>query len=565
MRTSSPIKQLPSFSMRERVVIALGVIVLVAGVVSIYRGPIGVVFYCLTTLGILGIVLFLQFRDLREAARILHESEERYRLLINEVQDYAIFGLDPDGNVRSWNQGAERITGYEAEEIVGKPFSVLRAPGEDGKTPDISKIFEQVRREGRHQEEAWQQSKAGRRFLANTTLTPLLSASGALRGYSIVMCDITARKQAERELVDTYRFIERITDTIPDIVFICELTNLRKIYINDESRAILGYSAKQMDALGTEFFEKVLHPEDRAAFAGLRQRFEAAQGKPVELQCRMKHSSGEWRWLNCRAVVFARSEEGAPSQCLGIAQDITALKRAKEDTLRLEHAALERQRLALLGELSASVAHELRNPLQGLLNCVEELHARASGDGSLSPTVNLMEEGLQRMDRISERLLGLARNHDGPKVPYDVAQCIDGSCAFIRARAQKHRVTLETKIEPGLPLVPMLPERVSEALLNLIGNALDACPEGGRITVEARKSQDPAGMLEIRVSDTGKGIPADAQEHIFDMFFTTKSAGKGTGLGMTIVRKNIEAHGGTVELVETSSHGTTFRALLPLK
>src|SRR5207248_8214985 len=132
------------FSMRERIVIVLGVAVIVFSIVSIYTGPFAIIFSCLTTLGVLGIMLFQQFRELRSAATTLHESEERFRLLINEVQDYAIFGLDPDGIVTSWNQGAERIAGYVGEEIVGRHFSALRASAENAKDA-CAKMFEQAR------------------------------------------------------------------------------------------------------------------------------------------------------------------------------------------------------------------------------------------------------------------------------------------------------------------------------------------------------------------------------------------------------------------------------------
>lgn len=564
MAPSRRAESLPYFSLRERIVVVLGIAVLVLWALSIYTGPSLVIFSCLLTLGILCILIFQQFSELRATARSLHDSEERFRLLVDEVEEYAIFGVAADGKVTTWNTGAERITGYAAAEIVGKPYSLLRAPDE-GRTDFSAKVFENARRDGRYQEEAWYQSKDGRRFLAGTAITPLLTPRGELRGFGIVMCDITARKQAERELEESYNFIERITDTIPDIVFICALEDLRKIYINDEACAILGYSAEELASFGGELFKRLLHPEDRAAFSALRERLAALKnGYSLELEIRMKHVNDDWRVLHCRTVVFARSAEGVPTQCLGIAQDVTALKRAQEEARLLERAAAEKQRLALLGELSASVAHEIRNPLQGVLSCVEDLRSRVNGDKSLASTIGLLEEGVQRVDRISERLLRLARNQDGEKVLYDVGQCIEGTCAFVRSRAQRSGIELVTQIEPDLPLVPMLPDRLSEALLNLLGNALDACHESGRISLMASRSSIPE-MLELRVSDTGCGIPPEARDRIFDMFFSTKPAGKGTGIGMAIVRRNIEAHGGTIDLLETSSHGTTFRVLIPLQ
>ncbi|HLX63739.1 MAG TPA: PAS domain S-box protein [Planctomycetota bacterium] len=543
----------------------LGVAALAFFALSISNGPPFVIFACIFTFALICLMVYQQFSDLRAAALSLHESEERLRLLISEVQDCAIFGVAPDGKVTTWNQGAERVTGYAEREILGKPYSMLRAP-EPGKTEFSAEVFEKSRRDGRYQEEAWYQSKDGRRFLALTAITPLLSPRGEPRGFSIVMCDVTTRKQAEHELFESYRFIERITDTIPDIVYIGELEKLRKVYINDEACSILGYSKQELSAFGDELFLRLLHPDDLPKFADLRERLRGLKdGYSLELECRMKHNSGDWRVLNCRTVVFTRAADGTPTQCLIIAQDTTALKQAQENAKRIESAAAEQQRLAVLGEFSASVAHEFRNPMQGVISCIEELRSQMDGDETLATTVGLLEEGVQRMDRISARLLRLARSQESEKVPYDIAQCIEGTCAFVRSRAQHGKIELKTQIEPNLPPVPMMPDRLSEALLNLLGNALDACQENGRITLSALRCTTVPDMLELRVSDTGTGIPPNARDRIFDMFFSTKPAGKGTGLGMAIVRRNIEAHGGTIELFETSSRGTTFRALIPLR
>ena len=554
----------PSFSYRERFVIVLGIAILVFSAFGIFGGESKVIFICLMALCIVSFIVVQQVKELRRATATLFESEERFRLLLNEVQDYAIFAVSPSGKIASWSHGAERMAGYSAQEIIGQPFSVLRT--NDGVPESESvQIFETARQKERFQEEAWYKAKDGRRFLTNTAITPLLTDRKELRGYCVVIGDITAKKESERELLESYRFIERITHTIPNIIFILNLIDLQKIYINEEVGSILGYSPPELEVMGAGLFETILHPDDKTHFRLLRQRCATIpDGEIVELDCRMKHAMGGWRWLSCRIVVFARSPEGTPTQFLGIAQDVTALKASQDEAKHMSQVALSQQRLAMLGELSAGVAHEIRNPLQGILSCVEELRNHFDGNTTnVVSTIGLLEDGLQRMDQISGRLLRLARNQDGEKVLSNVAQCISETCAFVQSRAQKSGIALHTEIEPGLPLVPMHAELISEALLNLLNNALDACDQGGCVTVSALRSKE-AGMFELRVSDEGCGIPPEARERIFDAFFTTKVAGKGTGLGMTIVRKNVEAHGGTVELADTSTKGTTFRVLIPL-
>lgn len=561
---SRPSDSVPAFSYRERFVIVLGIAILVFSAVAIFGGDVKVIFISLTALCIVSVMVVQLIQELRSTAITLLQSEERFRLLLDEVEDYAIFAVAPNGTITSWNYAAEHIAGYSAQEIIGQPFSTLRTT-HGTSASDAVRIFETARQEGRYQEEAWYSAKGGRKFLTSTAITPLLRHGNEFRGYCVVIGDITARKQAEHELMDSYRFIERITHTIPNIVFILNFSDLQKIYANEEISSNLGYSAQQLALMGAALFEKIVHPDDKESFLRLRQRCLAIpDGQIEELECRMKHANGTWRWLSCRMVVFARSPEGSATQLLGIAQDVTMLKESQEEAQRISELALKQQRLAMLGELSAGVAHEIRNPLQGILSCVEELREFCDGNAQhMSTTVSLLEDGLRRMDGISARLLRLARSHEGQKQPADFAQCVLGTCAFVQSRAQKSGISLHIDIEPGLPLVPIHSEMISEALLNLLNNSMDACTRGAQISVSAFCSKE-TGNLELRVADSGCGIPQEVRKRIFDAFFTTKPPGKGTGLGMTIVKKNVEAHGGHIELSETSASGTIFRILLPL-
>ncbi len=549
-------------SERERYFVFAGILIVVFAVMSLFSTTPIVILMVLGPLAVLGYIGFHQLNVLLRTATSLKESEERFRLLVDEVNDYAIFAVNKDGYVVSWNAGATRITGYAAREIVGQELSLLRVedPSHDGK-----QAFEIASSKGRFEKELWYLRKDGSRFLSDTVITPFSVPGADGGGFSIVMCDVTAKRQAEQELLASHQFIQRINDTIPNILFIYDLVKDQKVYLNRETASMLGYSSSEIESMGGKFFEHILHPEDLRRFE--IQMDECAQqkdGDTVESEFRMKHSGGEWRLGYCRTVIFTRGQNGKPEQVLGIIQDITALRHAREHVLRLEKEAVSKQRLALVGELSAGVAHELRNPLMGIQHCIENLRAYCENDEKALATVSLLEEGLHRMDHISGRLLRLARRDEGERVPSDIAQCIDISCAFIRTRAQKAGVSLRTEIQPDIPQVTMHAERISEALLNLLNNAIDACEEGNTITVSARIDPENKDSLDLRVSDNGSGIPLEVQSKIFTAFFTTKPFGKGTGLGMTIVKKIVEAHHGTIQIVKTDV-GTTFQILIPLK
>jgi PAS domain S-box-containing protein len=401
----------------------------------------------------------------------------------------------------------------------------------------------------------------GDRFLAALVFLITFTAIGYLAFARLHDMDRLARMASENE----HRF-RILTESIPNLLFIYDLTDCRTVYANGELATILGYNSADLAKMSIESFKKLVHPDDLAVVSRAQKEIQALKvGESLDVECRVKHAGGDWRSIFTRLIVFARMPNSAANQILCVGHDVTALKRAQDDVKQLARLAIDKQRLALLGELSASVAHEFRNPLMGVQHCVEDLHQRCGADSPLLSTVSLLKDGLQRMDHISERLLRLARTDSGEKMPSDVQQCIEATCAFVRSRAQRQGVALHMQIQPGLPLVNMHAERISEALLNLIHNAIDACKPGESITVSARLAPEAPNMLELAVADTGSGIAPEVRSHIFEAFYTTKEAGKGTGLGMTIVKRNIEAHGGIVEVLDTPVRGTTFRLRIPIQ
>lgn len=554
----------PSFKNKEWFLGMFGLAVALIIVLALITDATAFVVALILTLGGVCYLVYRQIDQTNQAVRTLYESEQRFRLLVDEVCDYAIFGLDPVGKVMSWNNGAQRMTGYLPEEVTQQPFAKLCVGVHEGGI-DAEALLAKALKEGRVKLDIQFVRNDGSRYLTSTVVTPLEDEGGRLRGFSVIATDITAKKQAEDELLASHQFIQRVTAALPDMLFIMELKEERLVFINDEAETILGYSEAALQKLGNGALKHLLHPEDIAWVQALREQAgKMKDGEVFQFEARLRDVKEEWRWFSIRSVVFTRSPEGEPTQSLCLAQDLTMLKRAQEDVRRFEQIALSRERLALLGELSASVAHEFRNPLLGVQHCVEDLRSRVGDDPGMKGVVDLLEEGLSRMDHVSGRLLRLARNDEGAaRTLSDVASCVEGTCGFVRSHAQRAGVQLHTEVEPNLPHIKLHPERLSEALLNLIYNAIDACEPGNMVSLRVR--QRPAEeKMEILVSDNGTGIPAELREKIFEAFFTTKAAGRGTGLGMTIVRRIIEAHGGTIELLEQEAKGTTFRILLPM-
>lgn len=225
---------------------------------------------------------------------------------------------------------------------------------------------------------------------------------------------------------------------------------------------------------------------------------------------------------------------------------------------RVERVAASRARLAQLGELSAGVAHSIRNPLHGVLNCVDLLRMQTQGSPAAADTLELMEEGLRRIETLTQRLLTLTRDAPLQRRPTDLGDLAEETIRLLGARGGPERPALER--DAGAPLVADVdPDRLCEALANVIHNAVDACRGGGRVTVRVAATE---GAVVVEVRDTGEGIPADVLPHVFDAFYTTKPVGEGTGLGLAITRRVVEEHGGRVG-IESGATGTCVRFELP--
>jgi len=235
------------------------------------------------------------------------------------------------------------------------------------------------------------------------------------------------------------------------------------------------------------------------------------------------------------------------------------------ETLRQEQErlALSRERLAHIGEISAGVAHTIRNPLHGLLNCVDILKAKGARNDSIQDTLSLMSEGLQRIENVTQRLLVLTREAPLRKTSSNINTLVRDALDFIEVQRHKKRVNIEMDLKE-VPVMQLDANQFSEAFLNVLDNALDACTNGGTITVRTYVSGQKDPVVHIDIWDTGEGIAAEHLPRAFDPFFTTKAIGKGTGLGLGIARRVIEEHGGKIVLDSEVGKGTRISFLIPL-
>jgi signal transduction histidine kinase len=259
-------------------------------------------------------------------------------------------------------------------------------------------------------------------------------------------------------------------------------------------------------------------------------------------------------------------------------RQLTALSRElerglirKERDLQTSQEQLRRtERLAELGTLASGMAHEIGTPMNVILGRAEYLQ-RKTKDPSTAKGLQTIIDQVERITKIMNQLLTFARRRPIERRPTDLNKVVEDTLDVMRERFKRHGIATTMELAPSLPLADADPDQMGQVLLNLAINALHAMPDGGILLVRTgvvpvtkNSGGDPVDMIELSMSDTGCGIPAEALDKIFDPFFTTKEVGKGTGLGLTVVHGIVQEHRGQILVESEVQQGTTFRIRLPI-
>jgi len=546
-----------------------------------------------------------------QSEQLIRESQERFRALIDNVKDYAIFTLDPEGFVASWNLGAERIKGYQSHEILGKHFSRFypRADVVAGKPQQNLTI---AATEGRLEDEGWRVRKDGSLFWANVTITALRDDSGKLRGFSKVTRDITERKKVDEQLRESETRLKAIMDNSPAMIFVKDRQG-RYLYANPVFNNLSRAAGTQV--LGKTDFD--LFPREQAAAFRTNDLKVFEAGVPVEFEETALQADGLHTSVVCKFPLFDTA--GHVYGVCGIVTDVTELKRAATELQRahyelemrveqrtadlssankaleeeinrrertesqlrasegklrrssqeLEEQLIESDRLIAIGELAASIAHEFNNPLQIILGYTQEVLSEINLSQPHHESLKVIEGETRRCAELIRNLMEFARPAQSNLRPSDIELIISAAVKITRSYLEKSRIRIAVEIQPDLPPIAAESNQLQQVLLNLFFNAVEAMPQGGDLTIRAtsRPLREGSGRqneeLTVAVSDTGTGIEPAALPKIFRSFFTTKQK-KGMGLGLSICERIVKAHRGRISVESAPGKGTTFYLHFPL-
>lgn len=500
------------------------------------------------------------------------DDGRRLELLVNAIVDYAIFMLDTDGTVRSWNAGAQRLKGYAARDIIGRSFSVFYTP-EDRAAGLPEKALATARETGRFNSEGWRVRRDGSRFWALVVLDAIKDEQGRLIGFAKVTRDITERQQAHTELLESERRYRRLIEAVIDYAIFQLDPEGNVATWNPGAQRIKGYAP--VDIIG-QHFSRFYTPEDVASGVPTRALAEAREHGRFEAEGWRMRKDGTRFW----ASVIIDRIVGEAGEIIGFAKvtrDLTERKRAQDELKQVQEQLIASQKLEAVGQLSGGIAHDFNNLLMIVLGNIEtaERNARQlAGTGNLQRSLSHAKRGAQRAAALTSRLLAFSRRQALDPKPINVNNFLSNMQDFLQ-RTLGERIEVETVGSAGLWQIEADANHLESAIINLAINARDAMPDGGKLTVEAvnvsadddysrvNPELSPGQYVVVCVTDTGNGMSSEVLDHAFEPFFTTKEPGHGTGLGLSQVYGFVKQSGGHVKIYSEVGHGTSIKMYFP--
>ena len=492
-------------------------------------------------------------------------DEQRFHYLISGIRDYAIYMLDTDGHISSWNSGARRFKGYEAPEILGQHFSRFYTP-EDRESGLPARALATALTEGKYEAEGWRVRQDGTRFWASVIIDPIYDEHGALLGYAKITRDITEKKKAQDALRASEERFRLLVQGVSDYAIYMLSPEGVVSNWNVGAQRIKGYSEQEIVG---QHFSRFYTDGDRESGLPARALGTAAREGRYEAEGWRQRKDGTCFWAHV-IIDAIHDEAGELIGFAKITRDLTE-KKAAADALAEANAALfQAQKMESIGQLTGGIAHDFNNLLSVLASGLEVLTLRGGAVGDVK-TLDSMRRAIDRGATLTQQLLAFARQQPLQPETHSVNRLVSGFESVLR-RAVNASIDFEVHLELEIRATVIDSARFESALLNLVVNARDAMPDGGRICIETAnvelKERDVNGLaagsyVKVTVADTGTGMSPETAQRAFEPFYTTKEVGKGTGLGLSQVYGFIKQSGGEVKIRTAPGEGTAIAIYLP--
>jgi two-component system NtrC family sensor kinase len=475
-----------------------------------------------------------------------------YSRALVQMSNDGILVFNEDRSIAFTNRMATVLTGYPPEELLGKDVCSILGN-------EVEELLGQLKSPGDNlYQEVRISTGGGEQRDINLCLALADAGESGVKGCAY-LTDITQRKQLERELRETNDFRQRLIESSPYAIIATDIKG-NIIVFNRAAEELIGHKASEVlgkihitelypPGIAKEVMKKLRSPDygGGGRFTGSDFKVVDKWGKEIPI-----HLSA--------AIVYQGDQEVAT---VGIFTDLRP-RIVMEQKLQETHLQLiQLEKLRSLGEMAAGVAHEINNPLGGILIYASLLMERLAPDDAQREDLGRIVQEATRCQEIVKSLLQFARQSDPKKELLDINRAITDGLHFLENQATFHNIEIIKELDPSLPPLLGNAGQLKQVFLNIIINAADAMHARGVLTIKTFLSED-GNRVVIEFTDTGEGIPEDILPRIFDPFFTTKAVGEGTGLGLSMSYGIVKEHKGHIEVDTVPGSGTTFRVLLPV-
>ncbi len=502
---------------------------------------------------------YVYMRDISERKTMeaqVYSSEEKYRRLFDTIR-HGIFVSSKEGWFLDCNQALLSMFGYDDKQ----EFLALDLATEVYERPEDRKTFQGiVERDGYVKDyEVTYKKKTGDIINVLLTCETIADERDEVIGYRGMMMDVTRRRKVEKDLSETNRFLNMLIEASPDGIIVTDAKGEIIIY-NKAAERILGFTNEEVIGKANV---KSLYPKGLARKIRELLMDDRLGGKgvlpPTELF--VKNKWGEVIDISLSASLLF-GEQGDEVAAIGIFKDMGEMVRMKRKLKETQEQLFDAEKLAAMGRLTSRIAHEINNPLYGIINTLELLKPEIPETSKRRELLEMSLSEVVRLSTMVKNMLTFSRPDQETRNEIDMNKFLRNILMFLEKQLQECDIKVTVEYDPDLQLVTVSPGQMRQVFLNVIKNGMEAMPHGGELTVTTR-GRDRAA--EVIVQDTGVGMTEEVKGRIFDAFFTTKEHDvKGVGLGLSVCYGIVKDHGGDIIVESTPGQGSSFTISLPI-
>jgi PAS domain S-box-containing protein len=486
-------------------------------------------------------------------------TKEFLESILDSMQG-GVLATDKEARIIYFNQSAEAITGYTKEEALKNDCrEILKSEVCEESCP-LKEIYETGKPVFNY--EIMITTKSGNQVPVNITTAPLLDNNKKIVGAVVNFRDLTKHKGLWGKLREERNKAQQYLNIAGVIIVAINEEGVVSL-INKKGCQVLGY--KEDEILGQNWFDLCVQERDQDERKSLFKQVMAGEIDEAEdYENIIVNKSGEERIIAWHNTTL-RDEKGNIIGTLSSGEDITVRKQTEEELIQSE-------KMVSLGQLAASVVHEVNNPLAGIMVYIKlflkKYKENKLQDEKTEGQLLKMEKELDRTTRIIRNLLTFARQSEPSMSPVEINKVIDAAMPLVENQINLENITLAKNLDSELPCVQADFDKIQQVLINIMLNAIQAMPEGGTLTIttsmarSVRIRDSYKNAVRIDITDTGVGISQENLKKLFTPFFTTKEKGVGVGLGLSVVHGIIAKHKGKIDVRSTPSKGTTFTIFL---